>query len=273
RHRLDGTFFSSQCPLRHLSAIDDLHFKGWSATQTRSCRGVDYHGTLPRCAATHVDARRSRYVRWRTDLLVPTPYIETRSGKTHSRRADRMTNAFTGTIVGARTPRLGRCLHETRTPRAFAQSAGSPTRHAAFSPHGPWQQAARTHQHAPNRRLYRCSARNRLRARARGINTVRTRWRHFVSTTASCDSGLCPVSGRHPDRAGSPSCTLATAAPDPTRPCGATGVAVRLLLQPLLPPVNGAESVKKRCLCVRYRTRDRLLHDHAGVAISVRCCP
>src|SRR6185312_11853959 len=31
-----------------------------------------------------------------------------------SRRADRITNAFTRTIVGARMPRLGRFLHETR---------------------------------------------------------------------------------------------------------------------------------------------------------------
>ena len=108
--------------------------------QTRSCHGVHRHrkthdpAPFPRCTATHVDARHSRYVRWRTDPLVPTPYIETRSGKTHSRRADRTTNAFTGTIVGARTPRLGRCLRENpHAARVCAKRRESDASRRAFA--------------------------------------------------------------------------------------------------------------------------------------------
>jgi hypothetical protein len=230
-------FSHSLDPLLSLSS-----FAGASAIRKRVRSPEQANRARPRRAGiVWIVPQRSRYVRWRTDLLVPTFYIETRSGKTHSRRADRMTNAFTGTIVGARTPRLGRFLHETRA---------SPSAKSTFA-----------------------SARHLLRAWARGIGTSRARRRHSASTTASCGSGLRSISGRHPDRAGPPSCTLATAAPAPADPCGATGFAVRLLLQPLLPPLNGAESVQQRCLCVRHRTGGWLLHDHAGVETSVRCCP
>src|SRR6185312_6959316 len=75
----------------------------------------------------HTNQHPSRYALQRTSMrgiramsagaqtsFPPTSYIEIRSGKMHSRRADRITNAFTRTIVGARMPRLGRFLHETR---------------------------------------------------------------------------------------------------------------------------------------------------------------